>query len=40
MVAWSYFTRLYATHQAGDFFVTRTKVGVDARRVYSYPVDR
>jgi hypothetical protein len=34
------FTRLYAMHQAGAFFVTRAKVGMDARRVYSHPVDR
>ena len=32
--------RLYAMHQAGAFFVTRAKVGMDARRVYSYPTDR
>jgi hypothetical protein len=29
------FTRLYAMHQAGAFFVTRAKQGMDARRVYS-----
>jgi hypothetical protein len=29
------FERLYAMHQAGAFFVTRAKVGMDARRVYS-----
>ena len=34
------FERLYAMHQAGAFFVTRAKVGMDARRVYSNPVDR
>ena len=34
------FARLYALHQAGAFFVTRAKVGMDARRVYSAPVDR
>ena len=34
------FARLYATHQAGAFFVTRAKAGMDARRVYSAPVDR
>jgi len=34
------FKRLYAMHQAGAFFVTRAKVGLDARRVYSDPADR
>jgi len=34
------FVRLYAMHQAGAFFVTRAKDGMDARRVYSHPVDR
>jgi Domain of unknown function (DUF4372)/Transposase DDE domain len=34
------FERLYAMHQAGAFFVTRAKVGMDARRVYSEIVDR
>ncbi len=34
------FERLYAMHQAGAFFVTRAKVGMDARRVYSETVDR
>jgi hypothetical protein len=34
------FERLYAMHQAGAFFVTRAKVGMDARRVYSESVDR
>jgi hypothetical protein len=34
------FSRLYALHQAGAFFVTRAKRGMDARRVYSMPVDR
>ncbi len=34
------FARLYAMHQAGAFFVTRAKENMDARRVYSYPVDR
>ena len=34
------FTRLYALHQAGAFFVTRAKSPMDARRVYSAPVDR
>jgi IS4 transposase len=31
---------LYALHQAGAFFVTRAKAGMDARRVYSAPTDR
>jgi hypothetical protein len=34
------FERLYAMHQAAAFFVTRAKVGLDARRVYSAPTDR
>jgi hypothetical protein len=34
------YVRLYAIHQAGAFFVTRAKEGMDARRVYSHPVDR
>lgn len=34
------FTRLYALHQACSFFVTRTKSNLNARRVYSTPVDR
>ena len=34
------FTRLYRLHQAGAFFVTRAKVNIDARRVYSAPSDR
>ncbi len=34
------FSRLFALHQAGAFFVTRAKRGMDARRVYSMPVDR
>jgi hypothetical protein len=34
------FTRLYALHQAGAFFVTRAKSPLDARRVYSMPCDR
>lgn len=35
-----HFTRLYRLHQAGAFFVTRAKVNMDARRVYSAPSDR
>ena len=34
------FERLYAMHQAGAFFVTRARAGMDARRVYSASVDR
>ena len=34
------FERLYAMHQAGAFFVTRAKAGMDARRVYSHPAER
>ena len=34
------FSRLFALHQAGAFFVTRAKRGMDARRVYSMPTDR
>jgi len=34
------FGRLFALHQAGAFFVTRAKRGMDARRVYSMPTDR
>ena len=34
------FARLYQMHQAGAFFVTRSKRGMDARRVYSATTDR
>ena len=34
------FARLYKMHQAGAFFVTRAKRGMDARRVYSAACDR
>src|SRR5258706_8474280 len=34
------FARLYKLHQAGAFFVTRAKRGMDARRVYSAPTER
>ena len=34
------FTRLYALDQVGSFFVTRAKRNMNARRVYSAPVDR
>jgi len=34
------FARLHALHQAGAFFVTRTKSNMNAHRVYSVPTDR
>ena len=34
------FARLYKMHQAGAFFVTRAKRGMDARRVYSASTQR
>lgn len=34
------FSRLYTLHQAGAFFVTRAKLGMNARRVYSMQTDR
>ena len=34
------FARLYQMHQAGAFFVTRAKRGMDARRVHSVRIDR
>jgi hypothetical protein len=34
------FARLYKLHQAGAFFVTRAKSGMNARRVYSAPTYR
>ena len=34
------YERLYKVHQAGAYFVTRAKRGMDARRVYSAPTDR
>jgi len=34
------FERLYALHQVGAFFVTRSKSNLDARRLYSAPTDR
>jgi Transposase DDE domain/Domain of unknown function (DUF4372) len=34
------FARLYQLHQAGAFFVTRAKRGMNARRVYSATTDR
>jgi hypothetical protein len=33
------FERLHTLHRAGSFFVTRAKRGMNARRVYSQPVD-
>ena len=34
------FARLYKMHQAGAFFVTHAKRGMNARRVYSAQTDR
>jgi len=34
------FERLYTLHQTGAFFVTRAKRGLNARRIYSMPVER
>ena len=34
------FERLHLLHQAGAFFVTRAKSNLDARRIYSAPIDR
>jgi hypothetical protein len=34
------YKRSYALHQNGAFFVTRATADMDARRVYSHPVDR
>ena len=34
------FKRLFSLHQAGAFFVTRAKRGMDAHRVYSMPTER
>jgi hypothetical protein len=34
------YARLYALDQAGSFFVTRAKRNLDARRIYSAPIDR
>ena len=34
------FARLYKLHQAGAFFVTRAKRGMNARRMYSQATDR
>jgi hypothetical protein len=35
-----HFERLYALHQAGAFFVIRSKSNTDLRRLYSNPVDK
>ena len=34
------FDRLYALHQVGSFFLTRTKSNTQLRRLYSRPADR
>ena len=34
------FERLHRLHDAGSFFVTRTKSNLKAQRRYSHPVDR
>lgn len=34
------YSRLFALHQAGAFFVTRTKSNTRIRRIYSHPVDK
>jgi hypothetical protein len=34
------FSRLYTIHQAGAFFVTRTKINMKYHRVYSHAVDK
>jgi DDE family transposase/uncharacterized protein DUF4372 len=34
------FDRLYTLHQAGSFFVTKTKSNTQLKRLYSQPVDR
>jgi len=34
------FKRLFSLHQAGAFFVTRAKRGMDSHRVYSMPTER
>jgi hypothetical protein len=34
------FRRLYTLHQAGAFFVTRTKINMNYHRVYSRAVDK
>jgi len=37
---YSSYAKLYALHLAGAFFVTRARSNLDARRIYSAPVDR
>jgi len=34
------FARLYTLHQSGSFYITRAKANLNARRLYSAPVDR
>ena len=34
------FGRLFTVHQAGAFFVTRTKCNTNYRRIYSHPIDK
>jgi hypothetical protein len=34
------FRRLYALHQAGAFFITRTKINMNYHRVYSHVIDK
>jgi len=34
------FSRLFALHQAGAFFVTRSKSNTQSQRIYSYPIDK
>ena len=34
------FSRLFALHQAGAFFVTRSKSNTQSRRIYSHPVNK
>jgi Transposase DDE domain/Domain of unknown function (DUF4372) len=38
--AYTDYARLYALHQAGAFFVTRSRKNMDARRLYSAQADR
>jgi hypothetical protein len=39
-IAYVDFRRLYVIHQAGAFFVTRTKINMKYHRVYSRVVDK
>jgi hypothetical protein len=34
------FSRLYALHRSGSFFVTRAKSNLQFRRIYSHPIDK